>query len=247
MGKSISFDADYFVFNSDRTINFSTENFDNVGNSQGINSAALNEANQQIENFSAKIDVEYPLKKVNLSYGAKVSFINTNSGVLFFDTLSGTPILDPSQSNNFTYKENILAAYLSGNTNLSEKLEMQFGLRFEDTKTRGFNVDLKQENIINYHKFFPSLYFSYAKNENNNFNFSYSKRINRPNFRNLNPFRFYINDNSYSEGNPFLQPSFSDNFEVSNLYKNNWNTSFSVNITTDGFGVFFNTDITNQD
>ena len=246
LGKSISFDADYFVFNSDRTINFSTENFDNVGNSQGINSAALNEANQQIENFSAKIDVEYPLKKVNLSYGAKVSFINTNSGVLFFDTLSGTPILDPSQSNNFTYKENILAAYLSGNTNLSEKLEMQFGLRFEDTKTRGFNVDLKQENIINYHKFFPSLYFSYAKNENNNFNFSYSKRINRPNFRNLNPFRFYINDNSYSEGNPFLQPSFSDNFKISHLYKKNISSSLSLDIITNGFGVFFNTDVANQ-
>lgn len=246
LGRNISFDADYFTFTSDRTINFFTESFNNSGASQGVNSSALNEANQEIENFSAKIDVEYPFKKVNLSYGVKASITNTNSGVLFFDTLSGTPVLDPSQSNDFEYEENVLAAYFSGNTNLTAKLEMQFGLRFEDTKTTGFNVDLNQENSNNYTKFFPSLYFSYSKNKANNFNFSYGKRINRPNFRNLNPFRFYINDNSYSEGNPFLQPSFSDSFKISHLYKNNLNSSLSLDIITNGFGVFFNTDVVNQ-
>jgi hypothetical protein len=165
---------------------------------------------------------------------------------LFFDTLSGTPVLDASQSNDFTYDENVFAAYFSGNTNLTKQLEMQFGLRFEDTRTTGFNVDLDEENSNNYNKFFPSLYFSYAKNDNNNFNFSYSKRIRRPNFKNLNPFRFYINDNSFSEGNPFLQPSFADNFKISHLYNNNINSSFSLDIITNGFGVFFNTDAINQ-
>ncbi len=247
LGKSISFDADYFTFNSDRILNFYTEEFDTSKISQGKTSAALNESNQKIENLSAKIDVELPLKKVNLSYGVKASFTNTNSGVLFFDTLSGNPVLDSNQSNNFEYEENVLAAYFSGNTNLNDKLKMQFGLRFEDSKTSGFNIDLNQENRNNYSKLFPSLYFSYAKNDINNFGFSYGRRINRPNFRNLNPFRFYINDNSYSVGNPFLKPSFSDNFEISHLYKNNFNTSLSLNITTNGFGVFFNSDTVNQD
>jgi hypothetical protein len=63
LGRNISFDADYFTFNSDRTNRFFTEELDTSGNSQGINSAALNEANQKIDNFSAKIDVEFPLKK----------------------------------------------------------------------------------------------------------------------------------------------------------------------------------------
>ncbi len=246
LGRSISFDADYFTFSSDRTNDFFTESFNTSGVSHGMISAALNEANQEIENFSAKIDLEYPLKKVTLSYGVKASFTNTNSNVLFFDTLSGSPVLDPNQSNDFTYEENVLAAYFSGNSNLTDKLEIQFGLRFEDTKTTGFNEDLNQENVNNYNKFFPSLYFSYAKNEDNNFNFSYGKRINRPNFRNLNPFRFYINDNSYSEGNPFLQPSFADIFKISHLYKNNISSSLSFDIITNGFGVFFNTDVANQ-
>tara|TARA_R110002126_G_C10489807_1_gene503471 strand:+ start:20087 stop:22420 length:2334 start_codon:yes stop_codon:yes gene_type:complete len=247
LGKQVSFDADYFTFTSDRNLDFTTEQFDVSGNSQGLSSAALNISNQKIDNFSSQIDMDLPLKKVSLTYGLKASFTNTDSGVLFYNTLSGSEVLDPNQSTDFMYKENVLAAYFSGNTKLKNKLTMQFGLRFEDTKTKGFNASLNQTTPNNYSKFFPSLYFSYAKNDNNNFNFSYGKRINRPNFRDLNPFRFYINDNSYSVGNPFLQPSFSDNFEVSHLYKNNWNTSFSVNITTDGFGVFFNTDITNQD
>ncbi|ARV15948.1 TonB-dependent receptor domain-containing protein [Polaribacter sp. SA4-12] len=246
LGKSISFDADYFTFTSDRDLDFFTETFDNIGNSQGKTSSALNNADQKIENFSSKIDVTHPLKKIKLSYGLQASFTDTNSGVLFFDNLSGSPILDQSQSTRFKYKEDVLAAYFSGSTNLNDKLQLQFGLRFEDTKTKGLNVDLNQENINNYNKFFPSLYFSYAKSDSNNFGFSYGRRINRPNFRNLNPFRFYINDNSYSVGNPFLQPSFSDNFELSHLYKNNFSTKLSLSITNDGFGVFFNTDVANQ-
>ena len=247
LGKNISFDADYFTFNSENSRDFFTEEFNNTNTLQGINSAALNISNQEIENFSGKIDVDFPMKKATISYGIKASFTNTKSDVLFFDTITGNPVLDVNQSNEFNYEENILAGYISGNTNLNEKLKIQFGLRLEDTKTKGVNAEINEETVNNYTKLFPSLYFSYAKNNNNNFGFAYGRRINRPNFRNLNPFRFYINNNSYSVGNPFLQPSFSDNFEFSHLYKKNLNTSLSLNVTTDGFGVIFNTDNINQD
>ena len=187
------------------------------------------------------------MKKINLSYGVKATFTKAKSDVLFFDTVSGSPVLDPNQSNEFDYSEDILAGYISGNTNLNDKLKMKFGLRLEDTKTKGVNAKINEVTVKNYTKLFPSLYFSYAKNGNNNFGFAYGRRINRPNFRNLNPFRFYINDNSYSVGNPFLQPTFSDNIELSHLYKKNLNTSLSLNVTTDGFGTVFNTDNINQD
>lgn len=246
LGKSISFDADYFTFDSENSRDFFTEEFNSSGNSEGINSAALNIANQAIENFSAKIDVEFPLEKVNLSYGVKASFTNTKSDVLYFDTLSGSQVINPNRSNAFDYQEDVLSGYISGNTQVSKKLEMQFGLRLEDTKTKGLNAEMNEETINNYTKLFPSLYFSYAKNDDHNFGFSYGRRINRPNFRNLNPFRFYINDRSYSVGNPFLQPSFSDNIEFSHLYKKNLNTSVFLNITTDGFGTVFTSDAVNQ-
>ena len=247
LGKKISFDADYFIFKADNTLDFTTEQFNNSGNSQGNSSAALNISNQNIENFSGQIDVDFPLKKLNLSYGIKASFTKSLSDVLYYDTLSNEPTLDPTKSNAFNYKENVLAAYFSGNSKLSDKVNMQFGLRFEDTKTNGINAEINEINKNNYNKLFPSIYLSYIKNDTNNFGFSYGKRINRPNFRDLNPFRFYINDNSYSVGNPFLQPSFSDNFEVNHIYKNNLSSSFSMNITKNGYSVIFNTDAQNQD
>lgn len=108
LGKSISFDADYFTFNSENSRDFFTEEFNNFGNYQGVNSAALTIANQEIENFSSKIDVDFPLEKINLSYGIKASFTKTNSDVLYYDTLSGSAVLDPNRSNEFNYQEDVL-------------------------------------------------------------------------------------------------------------------------------------------
>ena len=246
LGKAISVDVDYFIFDSDNSRNFFTESFLPNNTSQGITSSAINISNQKIENFSAKVDLEIPSKRVHFSYGAKASFTNSKSDVQYFDTHSGTSVLDPSRSNEFNYQEDILAAYISGNTTLQEKLQVQFGLRLENTKTVGLTADMNQKNTNNYTKLFPTLYFSYAKNDANTYGFSYGRRINRPNFRNLNPFRFYINDNSYSVGNPFLQPTFSNNFEFSHSYKRKFNTSISLSIINDGGGTVFTSDVTDQ-
>lgn len=246
LGRSISFDADYFTFNSVRERDFVTESFSVKGGLEGINSAAINNSNQKIENFSSKLDVLLPLKKINLSFGAKASFTNSYSDVLYYNTISGAPVLDPNRSNKFNYKEGNLAAYISGNTNLNENLQMQFGLRLESSKTEGFSEGVNQKNTNEYTKLFPTLYFSYTKNENNSFGLSYGRRINRPNFSHLNPFRYYINDRSYSVGNPFLQPTFSDNFEFSHSYKRKFSTSIFLNHTTDGYGIVFTSDVANQ-
>ena len=246
LGKSISFDADYFTFESENGRDFFNEEFNPAGVSQGINSAALNISNQEIENFSSKIDVDFPLNWVNLSYGVKASFTNTNSDVLYYDKTSGAEVLDPNRSNAFQYSEDVLAGYISGNTALSEKIQMQFGLRLEDTKTKGVNEELDQEISNKYTKLFPTFYLSYTKDDNNNFALTYGRRIERPNFKNLNPFRFYINTNSYSVGNPFLQPSFSHNIELSHIYKRKVNSSVFLSITSDGSGTVFTTDADDQ-
>ena len=246
LGKSISFDIDYFTFNSVRERDFITESFLGNGVFEGVNSAAINNSTQKTKNFSSKVDVVLPLKKINLSFGAKASFTNSNSNVLYYNTISGMPILDSNRSNKFNYKENNLAAYISGNTNLNENLQMQFGLRVENSKTEGFSDSINQKNTNQYTKLFPTMYFSYTRNENNSFGFSYGRRINRPDFKHLNPFRFYINDRSYSVGNPFLKPTFSDNFEFSHSYKRRFNTSVFLNKITSGYGTVFTSDVANQ-
>lgn len=237
--RKLSFDVDYFNYDSKFDRNFVANNFTPEMTFVDINQSGRNISNQDIDNWSFKADMEHPLQAFNLSYGAKMSFTNSVSDVLYFNTISGTPELDENQSNRFKYTENNQAVYVNADKKLNEKWNFQMGLRLENTQTNGFSETLNQETENNYLKLFPTFYASYKKNENNTFSLNYGKRINRPRFDLLNPFRIYINSNSYSEGNPFLRPSFSDNFELSHSYKEVLRTSVFVNAITNGYGVLF--------
>lgn len=237
--RKLSFDLDYFQYDSKFDRDFKANNFLSDGTFVDVNQSGRNISNQHIDNLSFKADMEHPIGALNLSYGAKVSFTKSNSDVVFFNTISGTPELDTNQSNQFRYTENNQAVYVSAAKQINEKWNFQLGLRLENTQTTGFSENLNQETINNYLKLFPTFYASYKKNENHNFSLNYGRRIRRPSFSLLNPFRVYISSNSYSEGNPFLKPSFSDNFEWAHSYKNRVRTSVSLNAITAGYGVIF--------
>lgn len=237
--RKLSLDVDYFNYSSKFDRNFVANNYTPDMTFVDINQSGRNISNQDIENWSFKADMEHPLQALNLSYGAKMSFTNSVSDVLYFNTITGTEELDSNQSNRFNYTENNQAVYVNADKKLNEKWNFQMGLRLENTQTNGFSETLNQETENNYLKLFPTFYASYKKNENNTFSLNYGKRINRPRFDLLNPFRIYINSNSYSEGNPFLRPSFSDNFELVHSYKEILRTSVFVNAITNGYGVLF--------
>ena len=237
--RKLSFDVDYFNYNSKFERNFIANNYTPDMIFTDVNQAGRNISNQDIDNLSFKADMEHPFQAINLSYGAKMSFTNSISDVLYYNTISGTPDLDPNQSNRFKYTENNQAIYVNADKKLNEKWNLQLGLRLENTQTNGISETLNQETNSDYLKLFPTVYASYKKNENNSFSLNYGKRINRPRFDLMNPFRIYINSNSYSEGNPFLKPSFSDNFEFAHSYKEILRTSVFVNSVTNGYGVLF--------
>ncbi|RZL57706.1 MAG: hypothetical protein EOO93_17700 [Pedobacter sp.] len=79
----------------------------------------------------------------------------------------------------------------------------------------------EDENKIKnqYGKLFATAYISYKPEDNQSFTLNYSKRINRPDFQSLNPFRWYTNPYMYYTGNPTLQPSYNDNVELNYSYK----------------------------
>jgi hypothetical protein len=239
LSRKLSFDVDYFNYNSKFDRDFIAKNYNADMAFIDVNQSGRNISNQNIDNWSFKADMEHPLKAVNLSYGAKMSFTNSVSDVAYYNTISGTPELDTNQSNRFKYTENNQAFYVNGNKKINEKWDIQLGLRLENSRTNGLSQTLNEKTENNYLKLFPTFYAAYKKNENNNFSFNYGRRINRPQFELLNPFRIYINSNSYSEGNPFLRPSFSDNFEFAHSYKGNFRTSIFLNIINDGYGVIF--------
>lgn len=237
LGRSISADVNYFEYQSEEQRDILTESVLSNGVLQGTNFSAINGSNQNIKNYSGKIDVEHPLKTIDLSYGAKVSVINSNYETNFFNTISGEPVLDLLQSDKFEYNEYIQALYVNTYKEIGKKWKAQLGLRFESSQTEGISIALNQTNTNDYTKLFPTFYLSYDMNEKNSFSFNYGKRINRPSYNQLNPARFYVNSNTFSEGNPFLQPSFTDNLEFSYTYKRKWFTNLFLSIDTDGFGV----------
>ncbi len=237
--RKLSVDVDYFNYSSKFDRNFVANNYTPDMTFVDVNQSGQNISNQDIDNWSFKADMEHPFQALNLSYGAKMSFTNSVSDVFYYNTISGTPELDPNQSNRFKYTENNQAVYINGDKKIGEKWNFQMGLRLENTQTNGFSETMNQETVNNYLKLFPTVYASYKKNENNTFSLNYGKRINRPRFDLLNPFKVYINSNSYSEGNPFLRPSFSDNFEFAHSYKEILRTSVFVNVVTNGYGVLF--------
>ncbi|MDR1877915.1 MAG: TonB-dependent receptor [Flavobacteriaceae bacterium] len=225
IGKKMILNFDYFKYKDFYNRSFTT---------LGLVSAN-NPSLQDIENYSAKLDFEHPLKWVNLTYGGKVSFIKTDSDVNYFDITTGSPIFDPTQSNVFEYKENTQSIYISATKNISKKWETQVGLRLENTQTQGYSQTLNQKNNNNYTKLFPTFYITYTPTEKNTFSLNYNKRINRPPYGRLNPFRWYTSPFYYSEGNPFLQPSFTDNIEFNYTHNDNWSNSLHFSHTKNGF------------
>lgn len=229
-GKMISVDLDFFEVENPFNREFSSQRF--VTNPYIFK--ANNISNQKIQNYSAKVDMEYPMEWVKLSYGAKVSHTITDSDVKFFNLSSGFPVLDPQQSNVFQYKEGVQAVYGDAAKSLGKYWQAKLGLRLEHTSINGASKTLDQVNKDTYLKLFPTMYLAYTPDQNNQFSLNYNRRIDRPYFQNLNPFRFYINANSYQVGNPFLRPQIVDNVEMQHVYQGRLISKVFASYTNDG-------------
>ena len=220
LGKKIILNIDYFNYGNEDTRRFNGISvIEEPYTKQYF--AGINSNNQDITNLSAKLDVDYPTKFAVLNFGGKISNSKANNDILIFNSgLVNDPVIDMFLSqNNFDYTENVQAVYISGVKKLNEKWESQLGLRIEATQTESFIVSLNHAVKNNYLKLFPTAYFSYTANDNSKFNLSYSRRIDRPRYSDLNPNIWYTNIFQTMQGNPFLRPAFVDNAELTFTYK----------------------------
>lgn len=218
LGKKFSIDVDYFALKSNKDNSFNSLLSDNIlGTVNNIN--AYNYADRSVKNYFLKTDFDMPYKWANLSFGGKVSFTDTNSNILSNFYNGDTGFLNSSQTDNFNYKEDIQAIYFSAGKPLGNNWEINAGLRGEKIQTNFNSFSTGQNFKNNYFKLFPTAYVLYKLNDNNTFSLNFGRRIDRPSYSSLNPARWYLNPNSYTEGNPFLQPTYSYTYELNYNYK----------------------------
>ncbi|SKB80941.1 outer membrane beta-barrel family protein [Dyadobacter psychrophilus] len=164
---------------------------------------------------NVQLDYIKNLKKATLEAGAKYVAIATNND-LKYDTLAqnGTFAPDAGRTNRFLYREYITAAYASYVYKFS-KLDVNMSLRTEQTRTIANAVT--EETILkrDYFNWLPGANISYAFNDDERLSLAFTKRITRPNFDQLNPFRFYLSPLNYRVGNPNLRPSVTSSVQLS--------------------------------
>lgn len=192
---------------------------------------------------SVKADLVHPLsKKTKLEAGLKSSTVKTNNSADYFNLVGNTKQPDYEKTNHFIYKENINAAYanLSGEYG---KWGIQAGLRLENTNYNGLQYGNPQRTDSafkrSYTGLFPTLFLSFQANAKNQFGFSYGRRINRPDYEDLNPFLFFIDKYTYGGGNPFLKPSYANSIELSHTYRQFLTTTVNYTHTRDLFADMF--------
>lgn len=234
IGKKLVLNFDYFKYKNGIQRTFDFGNYVDQNLIVNTFEASKNTGEQEITNYAFKADLDYPLKWIKLAYGGKISFVDSYNNLRFYDFENGQYYLNTSKSNIFKYKEAVQAVYGSI-TKEFKKIDVQLGLRLENTNNEGYSISINKRNKNNFLRLFPSLYVTYKGSEKNNFSLNYSKRIERPQFEFLNPFRIVQNAYSYVEGNPFLQPSYAHNIEFSWLRDQKWNNTIYFSRILNGF------------
>ncbi|WP_419213168.1 outer membrane beta-barrel protein [Maribacter sp. X9] len=168
-------------------------------------------ADQQIKIKTAQIDYS-SMGNWSFETGLKGSFIHSESILDYFLRNSGL-VFVPNLSDDYSYDEKVFAGYFSLSKDW-EKWSIKAGLRAEQTESNGVSLNVAEINGLNYFELFPSAYILHNINENHSLSFDYSRKLKRPRYDDLNPFRTYINERTFEEGNPNLLPSFSNNFNL---------------------------------
>ena len=238
-GREINFDGDYGLF---RGTGHSYQPNYYYGDNNNLLYSIINRNSTptDIDIYTAKIDAEQKLGKGKLGYGVKTSFVTTKNTFDFFnDNSNGVPVKILERSNGFTYKENVNAAYVNYQRELNAKWSFQAGLRAEQTNSDGIltraDGTLQDDNRVkrNYLDFFPSAALTWNVNKKNAFNLTFSRRIDRPTYQDLNPFENKLDELTYEKGNAFLRPQYTNSVELTHTFIGMINTTIGYSHVKD--------------
>ncbi|MFI5151330.1 MAG: TonB-dependent receptor domain-containing protein, partial [Bacteroidia bacterium] len=216
-GQSLNVDLDYTNYRQPKLGTTTSSAITNsIGQKIENDIIFKNQSDQNLSIYSSKIDYSKPVgSKILFETGTKYYFLQNENHLQYFTGSGAGFILDNSKSNSYQYTESNLAFYLNFNHKLNDHWNYQVGVRNENTDLMGTSANNTASLNQQYTRFFPTGFLQYSRNDNNEFGLNFSRRINRPDYANLNPFRYYTSPNSYIEGNPFLQAALTNSIDIS--------------------------------
>lgn len=245
-GTELNIDADYGTFRLRGNQFQPNDYYDASGTTKLYSNVYRMISPTDIDIFSVKADYERNFKKGRLGIGGKVGFVKTDNDFSRYDVIGNTEIYDKDKSNRFKYTENINALYVNYNRAFKGFM-VQFGLRVENTVSDGTSTGLKYNNNTglyenydssihrNYTNLFPSAAITFNKNPMSQFGITFSRRIDRPAYQDLNPFEFKLNDYTFMKGNTQLKPQYTNSFGITHTYKYKLNTQLNYSHVKDIF------------
>ena len=233
-GRELSFDADYIHYSQSNRQGLYNHYFDANDQPNAPSDTLLSNIPSNIKIYSLKADYSQALKgNIKFESGLKASFVKTDNDAQYDYIVNGQKVHDYGRSNHFIYDEEIKAAYVNLNKQINKKWSTQLGLRLENTISKGSQVTTGEKFERNYTQLFPTAFVGWDVNEKNNLSVNYGRRIERPDYADLNPFYFFLDKYTYEAGNTNLRPQFSHNIEFSHTYKGNFTTTLNYTKTTD--------------
>jgi outer membrane receptor protein involved in Fe transport len=210
---ALTFNAHYTIYDYERDQNVFSNFFDE--NNVFDTSSEFNTlANQDTQIITGKVDYNFPIDETtSFDAGLKYSNINTKSDITRVDIINGSEVINTDNTDAFKYDEKVFAAY----TNFSkswDKWDLNLGLRVEQTNIEGVSLTLIETNNQDYLNWFPNVSLSHQLGENVSLYGTYKRSITRPSYTDLNPFTFFINENTVALGNPNLVPTYRDHYKI---------------------------------
>ena len=219
-GKELNIDVDYAKFNNDSDANNDTYYYDALGSILRPAKLQRSESPSDITIKSAKADYVHPIGKMfKVEAGAKTSMVQTDNNLQYFTNINNAWSYDNKRSNHFVYDEDVLAGYLSLGFDKG-KTSVKGGIRAEHTWSKGNSITENKVVTRSYTDLFPTFFIQQRINDKNSVGLSYNRRIDRPRYQQLNPFRFYLDEYTYMEGNPFLNPQYTNNISANYSWNN---------------------------
>nr|WP_294860349.1 outer membrane beta-barrel protein [uncultured Fluviicola sp.] len=220
MGSEITADLDYAVYQNQNNQRFNTSYYGLDGIPFKDSYILTGDLKGNLAIHAAKVDLHQALNAKNfLDAGLKSSYVVADNDLKFYDRSNGTPVYDTTKSNHYVYQETIGAGYLTWNYE-GKKWSFQLGTRGEYTHVKGTQKASNSVSDTGYFQFFPTAYLGFNPVGKHHFELSMNRRIDRPSYDQLNPFKFYLDPSTYKEGNPYLRPQTTYTFELGYSFKN---------------------------